>query len=98
MTVPDAPINIQNDIEFTNADRIGIKWDDGAFNGGNPVLDYRITYEQGDGIYSVLQAGLEEQSYILSGVVTGVTYSFRVESRNSEGYSSYSEVTSILAA
>lgn len=98
VTVPDAPVNVVNDITYTNADQIGLKWDDGPYNGGTEILDYRITYEQGNGVYSVLQSGLSERSYILSGVTTGVMYSFRVEARNSEGYSAYSLVTQILAA
>lgn len=54
VTVPDAPVNLQNDVMYTNANQIGLKWEDGPYNGGNPINDYRLTYEQGDGVYSIL--------------------------------------------
>jgi hypothetical protein len=96
--VPDAPINVANDQTTTNADQIGIVWDQGPFNGGYPVIDYRITYEKGDGVYSILADKHQDTSYTLHGVVAGVTYSFRIQARNSEGLSAYSTTTSILAA
>ena len=34
----------------------------------------------------------------MTGLTTGLTYSFRVQARNSEGYSADSNIVSILAA
>ena len=49
-TVPDAPINLQNVPSLTTATQIGFVWEDGAFDGGKQVLDYRIWYDQGEGL------------------------------------------------
>jgi hypothetical protein len=42
--VPDAPINLLNKAEITAAGVIGISWSDGAYDGGSPVIDYKISY------------------------------------------------------
>ena len=96
--MPDAPVDVMNDPLVTSANQIGLTWSDGSFNGGNPVTDYQITYESGNGVYSILQSGITTKSYTFSPVVTGVTYSFRVQAHNSEGYSAYSAVIKVLAA
>lgn len=54
VTVPDAPINVANDAEQTTATQIGITWDEGVFNGGKTVTDYRITYDQGYNSWAIL--------------------------------------------
>ena len=41
--VPDAPINLLNKAEITAAGVIGISWSDGAYDGGSPVIDYKIS-------------------------------------------------------
>lgn len=43
--IPDAPINLSNDASITSADQIGISWQDGSFNGGISVIDYRVSYD-----------------------------------------------------
>jgi hypothetical protein len=45
VTVPDAPLNLQNNPAITTATQIAIMWEDGVFNGGKEVTDYRITYD-----------------------------------------------------
>lgn len=58
-TIPDSPINLQNDPIVTTATQIGINWQDGAFDGGKVVTDYRIWYDKAEGFdyptYYVLQ-------------------------------------------
>jgi hypothetical protein len=49
--VPDAPINLQNDLTVTDRTRIGFTWDEGYSNGGSLVIDYRISYDQAKGIW-----------------------------------------------
>jgi hypothetical protein len=44
--VPDKPINLQNVPSITMDDRIGLLWEDGANNGGVPILDYEVWYDQ----------------------------------------------------
>jgi hypothetical protein len=75
-----------------------ITWEDGDFNGGETVTDYRVTYDQGYGSFVILQQGVTQQYYLVTGLTTGLTYSFKVESNNSEGNSAYSSTIAILAA
>jgi hypothetical protein len=42
--------------------------------------------------------GVTDKSYIATALVTGTTYSFKIQSRNYVFYSEDSEVVSILAA
>ena len=43
--VPDAPINLQDNVSVTSDSIIGFSWTEGASNGDSPVIDYRITYD-----------------------------------------------------
>jgi hypothetical protein len=44
--VPDAPISLSNVPTVTTAYQIGLDWDEGAYNGGSAVLDYRVSYKE----------------------------------------------------
>jgi hypothetical protein len=44
--VPDAPVNLLNNPSITSSFVIGFSWEDGSSDGGSPVLDYKITYDQ----------------------------------------------------
>jgi hypothetical protein len=43
--VPDAVTNMQDDPTVTNDSRVRLTWSDGASNGGENVIDYRIWYD-----------------------------------------------------
>jgi hypothetical protein len=45
VTVPDAPVSLQNDLLITTAYKIGFTWQDGPSKGGAPILDYRVSYD-----------------------------------------------------
>lgn len=45
VTIPDKPINLLNNAAVTTATQIGINWEDGVFDGGKEVTDYRIWYD-----------------------------------------------------
>jgi len=62
------------------------------------VQDYRITYDQSSGEYTVIASGVNLRTYTATGLIAGHTYKFKVESRNIYGYSAYSELVSILCA
>jgi hypothetical protein len=52
---------LSNQVEITEAGIIGIKWDEGASNGGTPVFEFRISYRlETDASFSIL-----EESYTL---------------------------------
>ena len=46
----------------------------------------------------MLATGLTEPAYLATGLTFGVTYEFKVESRNSYSYSAYSDTISLLCA
>jgi hypothetical protein len=56
--VPDAPINLTNDPSITRDSVIGFTWVDGANDGGEQVIDYKITYDQSTGNYVTLAVGV----------------------------------------
>lgn len=97
--VPDAPINLANNLGVTNRYTIGFTWDNGFSNGGSEVLDYRVSYDQSNGIWVVVKEVTTLLEYVTDMyLVEGRTYTFRVESRNALGYSIYSAELPILAA
>jgi hypothetical protein len=64
------------------------------------VLDYRISWDLGGGTYEYLQSGVTSTSYTTTVTLSpGVTYKFKVEARNSFGFSIQpsNEVTIIAA-
>ena len=65
---PDPPRNLARDSLTTDKTQIGITWQDGASNGGQPILDYRISYDQGTGTWVVLQSGITSKSLIITSV------------------------------
>lgn len=98
ITLPDRPINLADNAVVTHKTQIALTWEDGLEDGGSEVIDYRIWYAVLPGDYQVLVTGVTDKSYIATALVTGTTYSFKVQSRNYVFYSDYSDVVSILAA
>ena len=98
LTTPDAPINLANNPLQTAATQISISWNPGATNGGASVEDYKISFDQGTNNFVPLASGVATTSYLVTGLIAGTTYKFKVQSRNSYGYSEYSSEVSILAA
>ena len=100
VTNPDAPLNLVNVPAITSATTIGLSWNVGAANGGSPVLDYRVNWDQGTSVYVVLSTGVTSTSYsTTNALVPNTNYKFKIESRNVFGFSSsYSNEVVILAA
>ena len=44
-SVPDAPVSLFRDEVTTTTTAIGITWSNGSYNGGLPVIDYRLSYD-----------------------------------------------------
>jgi len=98
ITEPDQPINLAEVYAQRTPTTLGLVWNDGADNGGLPVLDYRVNIAEVGGEFAVLASGLLSADYIAVDLTSGVTYEFKVESRNAYEYSSYSETVTLLAA
>jgi hypothetical protein len=58
LTNPDAPINVVEIISSRTPTTITIEWEDGAADGGAPVEDYRVTYDQANDDYVVLESAI----------------------------------------
>ena len=97
-TTPDAPINLVENTSQRTKSTLGLTWSEGAFNGGATIIDYRVSMAIQGGSFSELASGLTSAEYLATGLTFGTTYEFKVESRNSYGYSAYSSTTSLLCA
>jgi|LakMenEpi03Aug12_release.lakeMendotaPanAssembly.Ray.scaffolds.fasta_scaffold5068720_1 hypothetical protein len=47
--VPDAPTQLTKNTALSNKFVISFTWREAAFNGGQPVFEYRISYDQAAG-------------------------------------------------
>jgi hypothetical protein len=54
VTVPDAPLNLAENVLMRGASQIGLTWTEGAHNGGTSVLDYSLWFDSGSGVYVLL--------------------------------------------
>jgi hypothetical protein len=100
LTFPDEPINLSNNLLITWGTTIGLTWDEGDNNGGTPVIDYTVMSLSSDSsTYIERQVGVVGTSVTLPGFNLGITYTFKVKSRNAFDFSiGYSNEISILAA
>ena len=97
-TAPSSPIDLAEVVSERTASSITFTWKLGDDNGGSPVYDYRVRYDQGTSNYIVLAQNLLDRTYTATGLTAGTTYSFKVESQNADGYSPLSAEVSILCA
>jgi hypothetical protein len=78
---------------------IRFTWSDGLSDGGSPVIDYTVYYDQGSNTFVELESGVTSQFYLTSVTLNaGTTYVFKVQARNSVGFGSDSAELSVLAA
>jgi len=96
---PDAPINLVNVAEVTTAYQVGLSWQDGAYDGASPIIDYQVSFcEASNNVYTVYASGVTSRSSKVAGLSPGTTYKFVVRSRNSIGFSVVSGSVTVLAA
>lgn len=97
--VPDAPLYLSNVESVTTAYQVGLLWQEGNYNGGSVVLDYRVGYaEEFSSDFVIFADDLTTTSLTVTGLTPGVYYWFRVEARNIVGYSEFSDPIFVLAA
>lgn len=70
--VPDAPI-LTVDSTATTKTQIGVHWSDGLSNGGQPVLDYSLSFDSGTAgvTWSSVASGIITRNYVVTGLTTG---------------------------
>lgn len=78
MTEPDAPVNLNNVAETTSGTQIGLVWEEGAANGGSPVIDYRLYFDYGSGSFVILASNVVGTSFTATGLTADTTYKFKV--------------------
>ena len=89
--IPDAPINLANVPEVTTAYQIGLAWNEGVYNGGSPVLDYKLSFkDESESVFTIYESNIEANTITVTGLMPSVTYQFLVQSRNLVGESSFS--------
>lgn len=98
ITYPDSPLQLEEVVELRTPSTITFKWLEGFANGGTPVIDYRVNYDEAQGVYVVLQEFYTELQITATNLQYGLVYFFKVEARNEFGYSEPSEIISILCA
>jgi len=97
--ISDTPLNLMNVPSITTAYQIGLTWIPGLYDGGTPIIDYRVSFKEVTSVdYRVFATNNTLIPFTVTGLVPGVWYVFVVEARNLVGYSLYSESTTILAA
>lgn len=42
---PDAPIDLMRDHSTTTTSAVGLSWSDGQDDGGDAIIDYRVSYD-----------------------------------------------------
>jgi hypothetical protein len=96
---PDPPVNLIENYSQRTAQTLGFAWEDGENDRGAEVTSYRVSYSINnvDGPYYIL-ASVSTQSFLAYSLQFSNTYSFKVQSRNSYGYSEYSEVLTLYCA
>jgi hypothetical protein len=64
---------------LTSASVISLTWEDGLSEGGTPILDFTVSYDQAIGNYIELETGVMTRSYSTSvPLVAGNFYKFKV--------------------
>jgi hypothetical protein len=102
-TVPETMPDIVSGAATTNA-QIELTWTPQtlAQSHGSAVISYNIYWDQGLGVYQELIGEssdyLGSPSYIISILTQGISYSFKIRSKNEWGWGQFSTPVSILAA
>lgn len=88
---PDIPVNLVEVPGLTTAYQIGVKWDDGAYDGSSPVIDYQIWYKESTQTdYVIFASGVLENTETIINLTPGLFYDFKVKSRNIINFSEFS--------
>jgi hypothetical protein len=78
VVVPDAPIDLIKDTTVSSKSIIKFSWTEAAFNGGMPVIDFQIIFDQAEGLYITLDTTTATEYTTAFEVSPGSTYSFAV--------------------
>lgn len=98
--IANAPGDFANDPTVTDAYEIGLGWSPPSFDGGSPVIDYRIWSDLGSAgsSFQIVRENILVNTYVDQTVIKGNTYIYKLQARNAYGYSSLSAEVAVLAA
>lgn len=70
IVVPSAPTQVTRNAATSTPVSIGLTWLDGASNGGSPILDYTITFDQGNNgaSFVIAAAGITVRNFVMTGL------------------------------
>ena len=65
--------------ELTDFDTISLTWAAPAFDGGSPIINYKLWFDNASGsTFQVLADGLTTTSFTAEALTQGATYQFKV--------------------
>jgi hypothetical protein len=74
LTNPNPPSLLSNNQAITSATVIALAWTAPTVIGGTPVIDYRVSWDQGTGAYVELESSITTTSYSTTAVLPANTY------------------------
>ncbi len=93
----DAPNSLAEDTALRSPTTLGVKWTAPTFNGGAEVTDYHIDIAKLGEEFTANSIIVANTNYKAESLSAGVSYKFRIKSKNSFGYSVYSELVLLCA-
>jgi hypothetical protein len=76
---PDAPVALANDPALTSDVQIAITWADPVNNGGTPILDYAVYFDQSSDDFVLLDGAVTQKNYLTTvTLIAGAEYKFKV--------------------
>lgn len=68
--IPDTPI-IYNDLTVSHATQIKVKWYPPADTGGQSLIDYRLQWDQGTGVWVDVYSSTQLTEWFVEDLTTG---------------------------
>lgn len=100
LTYPDEPNNLVINSDVTFGTIVGLSWLEGDQSGGRPILDYTVmAKDSATETWAEREVGVVGTSVTLTGLNLGLTYTFKVKSRNVFDFSQlFSNEVAVLTA
>lgn len=70
-TAPDAPISLSENIAFRTSSQLQINWLPGVSNGGSAIISYRVSFDQGTGVWAVINSTVHSTNLTVTGLTFG---------------------------
>lgn len=59
--IPDKIVSLENNAAITTAYQAGLTWSNGAFDGGSPIIDYKVSYMlEPDGAWQIFSTTITD--------------------------------------